>query len=204
MGTAASAKKRPPSPEAMKRNTQIEKELALSRVMETKTIKLLLLGGPESGKSTIAKQMKILHLNGFSEYDLLHYRHLIHSNIITAFRQLISAIECLKIDATENQKMMISNFVQISDRSKNCEISQELVFLAKALLPTSCFLEALQRRSEFELLDSAKYFFDDLDRITELSYVPTSQDILRSRAVTLGIHEVEFNYKNYIFRFYDA
>lgn len=49
---------------------QIDKELAaMSKEFES-AVKILLLGTGESGKTTIIKQMKILHINGFSiEYD---------------------------------------------------------------------------------------------------------------------------------------
>lgn len=40
------------------------------------------LGAGDSGKSTIAKQMKIIHLNGFSEQELLHYRPVVIANTI--------------------------------------------------------------------------------------------------------------------------
>nr|CAD7414542.1 unnamed protein product [Timema cristinae] len=44
-------------------NLQIQKDKQVYRA----THRLLLLGAGESGKSTIVKQMRILHVNGFSE-----------------------------------------------------------------------------------------------------------------------------------------
>ncbi|KAG8224541.1 hypothetical protein J437_LFUL002145 [Ladona fulva] len=44
-------------------NQQIQKDKQVYRA----THRLLLLGAGESGKSTIVKQMRILHVNGFSE-----------------------------------------------------------------------------------------------------------------------------------------
>lgn len=40
-------------------------------------IKLLLLGAAESGKSTVLKQMKIIHQNGFTKDEVLIYRSII-------------------------------------------------------------------------------------------------------------------------------
>ena len=37
-------------------------------------VKLLLLGSAECGKSTVLKQMKIIHQNGYSKDELLAYR----------------------------------------------------------------------------------------------------------------------------------
>ncbi len=49
-------------------------------------MKLLLLGAGESGKSTISKQMKIIHLNGFTEAELLGYKPILQSNAIETIK----------------------------------------------------------------------------------------------------------------------
>nr|XP_035147741.1 guanine nucleotide-binding protein G(s) subunit alpha-like [Callithrix jacchus] len=47
-------------------NKKMEKQLQKDKQVYRATHCLLLLGAGESGKSTIVKQMKILHFNGFN------------------------------------------------------------------------------------------------------------------------------------------
>lgn len=51
---------------AVERSKQIEKNLKDDGLAAAKDVKLLLLGAGESGKSTIVKQMKIIHESGKS------------------------------------------------------------------------------------------------------------------------------------------
>lgn len=51
---------------AKHRNKQISKLLKQHHKEELKRLKILLLGTGESGKSTITKQMRIIHINGFN------------------------------------------------------------------------------------------------------------------------------------------
>uniref|UniRef100_A0A1I8BC67 Adenylate cyclase-stimulating G alpha protein n=1 Tax=Meloidogyne hapla TaxID=6305 RepID=A0A1I8BC67_MELHA len=50
-------------------NKEINKELKKDKKVLRATHRLLLLGAGESGKSTIVKQMRILHINGFNEQE---------------------------------------------------------------------------------------------------------------------------------------
>ncbi|KAJ7633938.1 hypothetical protein B0H17DRAFT_961632, partial [Mycena rosella] len=43
----------------------IENQLKRDRMMAKNEIKMLLLGTGESGKSTVPKQMKLVHLDGY-------------------------------------------------------------------------------------------------------------------------------------------
>ena len=49
-----------------KNHKKIEEQLVKDRRKYKATQRLLLLGAGESGKSTIVKQMRILHVNGFN------------------------------------------------------------------------------------------------------------------------------------------
>jgi len=57
-------------------------------------IKMLLLGAGESGKSTIWKQMKIIHLEGFTDEELItNYKPAVIENVVQLFQGLA---ECVK------------------------------------------------------------------------------------------------------------
>ncbi|KIH42944.1 hypothetical protein ANCDUO_27064 [Ancylostoma duodenale] len=52
-------------------------------------VKLLLLGAGESGKSTIVKQMKIIHETGYSDEERKQYRPVVFSNTIQEMVSLL-------------------------------------------------------------------------------------------------------------------
>merc|ERR550519_498293 len=64
--------------------------------------------------------------------------------------------------------------------------------------------ECYDRRREYRLTDSARYYLDSIDRISTSDYLPTVQDILRVRVPTTGIIEYPFDLENIIFRMVDV
>jgi hypothetical protein len=64
--------------------------------------------------------------------------------------------------------------------------------LAKALSQVWAFegaKEAVEVSHEFQLNDSASYYFDNIPRLAQPGYLPSDQDILRSRVKSVGIAE---------------
>ena len=53
------------------------------------------------------------------------------------------------------------------------------------------------RSKDYQLFDSAIFFLNSLDRISAPNYIPTFDDMLRSRIKTTGIVEMQFNFKVY-------
>lgn len=56
------------------------------------------------------------------------------------------------------------------------------------------------RSREYQLNDSAAYYLNDLERIAQSDYIPTQQDVLRTRVKTTGIVETHFTFKDLHFK----
>jgi len=65
---------------------------------KAKEVRILLLGSGESGKSTITKQMKIIHQNGYSREELISFRPAVYRNIKVGMEQVIKAAQSLQLD----------------------------------------------------------------------------------------------------------
>lgn len=179
------------SKEAREKSEAIEKILEDDRRKAVNNVKLLLLGAGESGKSTIAKQMKIIHLNGFTQTELMGFTPIIFQNIVGSIRVLVEACQNLGIPLKQ-ANISVAERVLHEDYFTG-DLTPQIVNDIKALWNDSGIREAVSRASEFQLNDSAEYYFNEFDRISQSSYVPTVQDVLRSRAKTTGILETEFN-----------
>ena len=60
-------------------------------------VKLLLLGAGECGKSTILKQMQIIHGKGYPEEERKEYVPIIYANTVQSMMTILNAMENLEI-----------------------------------------------------------------------------------------------------------
>lgn len=82
---------------AVQRTKVLDKELKIERDVLKQEVKLLLLGAGESGKSTIVKQMKIIHENGFTTDECVGYREIVFGNMIQAMQSVLAALSKLNV-----------------------------------------------------------------------------------------------------------
>ncbi|KAG8142607.1 hypothetical protein E2320_005819 [Naja naja] len=151
---------------AAERSKMIDRNLREDGEKAAREVKLLLLGAGESGKSTIVKQMKIIHEAGYSEEECKQYKAVVYTEEGFMTGELAGVIKRLWKDPGVNR----------------------------------CF----NRSREYQLNDSAAYYLNDLDRIAHTSYIPTQQDVLRTRVKTTGIVETHFTFKDLHFKMFDV
>ena len=95
---------------------------------------LILTGAGESGKSTICKQMRIIHETGYSPEDCKHYKPVVYSNTIQSLMAIISAMSKLRIDFADRSRLEDARkFFEISGNSSEGELTSELGQLMKRL-----------------------------------------------------------------------
>ncbi|XP_033939721.1 guanine nucleotide-binding protein G(i) subunit alpha-2-like [Gymnodraco acuticeps] len=191
---------------AAERSKMIDKNLREDGEKAAREVKLLLLGAGESGKSTIVKQMKIIHEDGYSEDECKQYRAVVYSNTIQSIMAIVKAMACLKIDYSSNGR--VDDAQQLYSLSAAAEeqgiFPEDLSNVMRRLWGDSGIQSCFKRSREYQLNDSAAYYLNDLERIAKADYIPTQQDVLRTRVKTTGIVETHFTFKELHFKMFDV
>lgn len=185
-------------------NQEIERQLRRDKRDARRELKLLLLGTGESGKSTFIKQMRIIHGSGYSDEDKRGFIKLVFQNIFMAMQSMIRAMDLLKIQYGDSSNIEKAELVRAVDFETVTTFESPYVEAIKDLWADAGIQECYDRRREYQLTDSAKYYISDLARIEAPEYLPTEQDILRARAPTTGIIEYPFDLDSIIFRMVDV
>jgi len=189
--------------EAAKANKEAAKDMDAAVAEDNKVIKLLLLGAGESGKSTIFKQMKVINKNGYSDAEKKSFITIVWSNTIVSLKALLDAYEKLGIDKPADIEAEEKKFVDQTDADDE-KLTPETGAMLKSIWGNPSIKEVFERRSEFQLNDSAEYYFEAIDRICQAGYLPTTDDVLRSRVRTTGIVQSDFKIKATNFSMFDV
>ncbi|GAB1201849.1 G protein alpha subunit [Aspergillus pseudonomiae] len=123
-------------------------------------------GSGESGKSTIVKQMKIIHQNGYTVEELALYRLTVCKNLLDCAKSLVGAYHQFSLEPSSQK---VRDYVQyISDY--NIDPDPHTTLDVKH--PAS--------------------FFEEAKRIASADFIPNVNDVLRARTKTTGIYETRF------------
>jgi len=202
MGCTASTPASPEDKEKKEITKGIDEDLRKEKRKLSKEVKLLLLGAGESGKSTISKQMKVIHLKGFTQDELISYKPIIHVNILESIKALVVAAQKFGYEL-EAQNLGIAN--QFANMNVlESEFTPAQAASIKQLWKDPAIQKSWERANEFQLPEVATFLFDHIDRISSPNYIPDQNDCLRCRARTTGIIETEFVLQNTTFKMVDV
>ncbi|KAA0189850.1 hypothetical protein HAZT_HAZT006032 [Hyalella azteca] len=164
---------------------------------------VLLLGAAETGKSTMMRQMKIIHDGGMSANSLRSYKNHVIRNVHNCLKMLLKAVrdsgmpwasdDACRAAATmtglnaiawglDEDETVASMALVPADHSK----------LASIIWNDETAQACWNRANEFNLPDSTAYYLNEIERITEEPYIPTQEDVLRLRLPTKAVAMYDF------------
>lgn len=173
-------------------NEEIERQIRKDKLSMKKDMKLLILGTGESGKSTFIKQMRIIHGTGYTDEDKKGFIKLVINDIYLAINTLIKAMDTFGIDYGTKKGHRYAEKIRMVDYEKFAYLETSHMNAIKHIWNDPGIQHCYEQRREFQLIEAAKYFLDDLDRVASPDYLPTEQDVLRVRVPTTGVHEYLF------------
>lgn len=114
-------------------------------------------GSGESGKSTIVKQMKIIHQNGYTPQELGLYRLTIYKNVLDCIKALIGAMAQFNVHPVnpqnnENAEYLLEYTV---DPDPHTPLDPHVAECVVSIWKDPCIADIMEHQSEFYLMDSA-------------------------------------------------
>ncbi|CAF1198036.1 unnamed protein product, partial [Didymodactylos carnosus] len=159
----------------------------------------------ESGKSTVVKQMKILH-NPFTQQEKIDKIPDIKRNIRDSLTSILRAFDIIvppvQLEHPENQFRV--NYILTTAHQIDFDYPPEFYEHAAILWKDAGVQACFERSNEYQLIDCAKYFLDRVDEVKDPNYMPGEQDILRCRVLTSGIYETIFTVERVRFHMFDV
>ncbi|CAN0892773.1 Guanine nucleotide-binding protein alpha-1 subunit [Linum grandiflorum] len=189
---------------------EIERRIEQETKAEKHIQKLLLLGTGDSGKSTIFKQIKLLFQSGFDESELKNYVSVVHANVYQTIkvRNISTGVLILHDGSNElaqneeeSSKYIISKenkeigerLSEIGSRLNYPRLTTEIAQDIETLWKDPAVQETYSRGNELQVPECTHYFMENLQRLSDVNYLPTKEDVLHARVRTTGVVEIQFS-----------
>ncbi|TFK68997.1 heterotrimeric G-protein alpha subunit, GPA3-like protein [Pluteus cervinus] len=178
------------------RSDAIDKQIEEDNKRYKRECKILLLGSGDSGKSTIVKQMKIIHQGGFSPTDLAEWRPVVYKNVLESAKAVVMYMRKVNLECQEySNRVLTEKILDFPFEPPNTvNFTPEIADAIHQVWKDPVIPKIMdEHTSEFYLMDSAPYFFSEVLRIGAPNYLPNETDVLRARQQSMGITETRFS-----------
>eukprot|EP01083_Nonionella_stella_P020799 57700_1 len=195
---------------------QIEGKLPGKLTIDTRPTNMILLGTGNCGKTTLHKQMT---LRSNQTLDEERYQGIIIQNIIQRMEEMVRVIATynqkeqtkdgnveLKLDGYSDEALNYIDLFTERDYRQEYKLTPEIAKGLKILWNESSIQKVWMRRHSlmFCNYDNYEYYMNEIDRISNVSYVPSVQDILWVYSRTGGIIRTKFEIDRKVYSVVDV
>uniref|UniRef100_A0A7S0H0P5 Uncharacterized protein n=1 Tax=Amorphochlora amoebiformis TaxID=1561963 RepID=A0A7S0H0P5_9EUKA len=186
------------------------RERDIKKSGEKKTLKLVLLGPEQSGKSTLMKQLLRIHNGALDSKTRREYIEAVNNDMLQNMVRLIEKSEhyggkdaSLMYDdkLTDDIKTML-DFI---DNAAEGPIEEAIGKIITKIWTDPAVQKCHETISdpEYDLDDSATYFYENVQRICKTDFVPNMEDVIRVRWRTTGVYQETFTVEDHVFKLID-
>ncbi|KAL1843329.1 hypothetical protein VTJ49DRAFT_2146 [Mycothermus thermophilus] len=139
--------------------------------------------------------MKIIHLKGYSREELTNFRPTVYKNLVECAKAVCAAMREFEIEPVLEQNRAYCDFLleyELDQTDPYPVIDPKVGVAIQSVWSDPAKEQLMERQTEFYLMDSAEYFFQEAQRIVAPDYIPNESDVLRARIKTTGIYETRF------------
>lgn len=190
------------------KNKHVSKAMQAARKENERSVKLLILGTGDSGKTTWRKQISNVYCKSFMTTAVRReMAHVVLGNLVQGVGVVAKASVDLSMPLSDDC-LQAANTVatQPGDAS---ELTPEVASAVQLLWRNAGFQKVYEMRSSYQLQDCVAFFAaacaqQGYPAWGGPGWVPTTDECVRARVRTSGIIEEDFKYKGINFRLFDA
>ncbi|KAI9324972.1 guanine nucleotide binding protein, alpha subunit [Zopfochytrium polystomum] len=210
--------------EAAQISKKIDKELVDDLKKRERSLRILILGTGDAGKSTVLKQLKLLYGADFSPLERRDFATTLVANVVATAKLLVAQMAALGIaygddgddagggggggggggpGAREGVEAAAARVAEF-EHAPGAAAPEALGEAVEVLWRDPGVQKCAKRGNEFQLLDSCEFLMTHAREILAPGYTPTNDHILRARSVTTAVSETKLRIKGSAVSFFDV
>jgi len=158
---------------------------------EEKRLKIVLLGCGQVGKSTLFKQFQELFAP--CQDRPIHYKPIIHNNVIASMQSLIRKGTSLEPSCDET---VLSSQKTIDAWNRDQPLQEAEAKHVDLVWRDPTMQQAWALRDSYQIGDNLEYFANKIEELTAPGYVPSVLDQMQAEVRTMGVTKSEFTVLN--------
>ena len=155
-------------------------------------LKILILGPGESGKSTYWRQLRNIYTGGLSTKEKKNLIIPIRMNLIHDIQVILEYAESLQLDISTSLASEVQQIRELDENDVD-ELTDEVAHNISLIWDDPAAKEVYKQIHSCNLSDHTDFFLDNTERIAKADYLPSNEDVIKSRIRTTGVNDIKMD-----------